>query len=288
MILGISKVKKKKKNIMKNSKGENIQIIRIDPSTIETNTHLDVTAIGHALYIPDLPARKDRIEPLHDIDVNFEPPQPNIMSNASSVTLRFDLIQCYFDYIHPSMPFIFKSTFTESQPSTLLLNAMYAVSSRFVSPTQPSSSSATTTTTTTTTISSPLHPQHQQQPKSIDPPGWTYYKMALSLIDVYIDVPRLSTIQAILLLVKYHEHIHRPGFFWRTKFLLQLAVNMSNDLGLSSKFPQETTSCNYELEYRKRTFWAVYTYEVLMRLGCKNCQSKVILYLNVVCVCFYL
>lgn len=223
----------------------------IDPSTIETNTHLDVTAIGHALYIPDLPARKDRIEPLHDIDMNFEPPQPNIMSNASSVTLRFDLIQCYFEYIHPSMPFIFKSKFTESQPSTLLLNAIYAVSSRFTSPTQPSLS--------------PLHPQHQQQPKSIDPPGWTYYKMALSLIDVYIDVPRLSTIQAILLLVKYHEHIHRPGFFWRTKFLLQLAVNMSNDLGLSSKLPQETTSCSYELEYRKRTFWAVYTYEVLMR-----------------------
>jgi len=129
---------------------KNIQTKSIDPSTIETNTHLNVTAIGRALYIPDLPARKDRIEPLHNTDVDYEPPQSRIMDNATSVTLRFDLIQCYFDRVHPAMPFIAKSTFTESKPSPILLNAIYAVSCKFV----PSLSLSSTA------------------PKSMDPPGF--------------------------------------------------------------------------------------------------------------------
>lgn len=165
------------------------------------------------------------------------------MDNATSVTLRFDLIQCYFDRVHPAMPFIAKSTFTESKPSPILLNAIYAVSCKFV----PSLSLSSTA------------------PKSMDPPGWTYYKTAISLLDAYMDIPRLSTIQALLLLAKYHEHIHRPGFFWRTRFFVQLAVDMSNDLGLCSKTANETTHCSHDTEFKRRTFWAVYTYQVLMR-----------------------
>ncbi|KAG1077766.1 hypothetical protein G6F42_024632 [Rhizopus arrhizus] len=98
----------------------------------------------------------------------------------------------------------------------------------------------------------------------MDPPGWTYYKTAISLLDAYMDIPRLSTIQALLLLAKYHEHIHRPGFFWRTRFFVQLAVDMSNDLGLCSKTANETRHCSHDTEFKRRTFWAVYTYQVLM------------------------
>jgi hypothetical protein len=152
-------------------------------------------------------------------------------------TLRIDLIQSYFDNIHPSIPFIHRSTLAQPQPPTLLLNAIYAVSSRFI----------------TTT--------HQN-----DPPGWSYYKIALSLIDAYADVPRLSTVQALLLLAKYHEHIQRPGFFWRTKFFIQLAVKMSSDLGLWKEPPSSVQpTFSFEYEMRARTFWALYTYEVLMR-----------------------
>lgn len=96
-------------------------------------------------------------------------------------------------------------------------------------------------------------------------PGWSYYKMALSLIDTYADMPRLSTIQALLLLAKYNEHIYKNGFLWRTKFFIQLAVKMSTDLGLSKEPLVGSSTCNYELEMKRRTFWAVYTYEVLMR-----------------------
>lgn len=207
---------------------------------IEINTQLDVTAIGQALYIPDYPARVDRIEQQTDIqNLHTEPPQPHMMSTIL-VAPRMDLIQSYLENVHPSLPFIQKSSLNQPQLSTLLLNAIYAVSSRFVN-----SSAAT---------------------QNNDPPGWSYYKKALSLIDSYADAPRLSTVQALVLLAKYHEHIQRPGFFWRTKFFIQLAVKMSSNLGLWKKPDSGTQpSCGFEYEMRARTFWALYAYEVLMR-----------------------
>jgi hypothetical protein len=120
---------------------------------------------------------------------------------------------------------------------------MYAVASRFI---------PNDTTTATT--------------NSNDPPGWSYYKTAFNLIDAYSDVPRLSTVQALLLLAKYLEHIHRPGFFWRTRFFMQLAVKMSNTLGLSIEPSLDIEPAwDHEFEARRRTFWAVYTYDILMR-----------------------
>lgn len=209
----------------------------LDSFVDDKNTHLDVSSIGRALYILDNPLRIDRIEPVYNYHLNSEPPQPNTTSH----TLRSNLIQAYFDHIHPSMPFISQSSLAQSQPPVLLLYAVYAVASKFV----PN--------------------QHHEQQKVHDPPGWYFYKMALDLVDIYADTPRLSTVQAFLLLAKYHEFIYRPGFFSRTKFFVQLAVRMSNDLGLSKELP---STQEYGLETRRRTFWAVHTYEVLMRYIC--------------------
>ncbi|KAI8971543.1 fungal-specific transcription factor domain-containing protein [Mycotypha africana] len=213
--------------------------------TIETVDILDVTAIGHSLYTPDLPARIDRIEPIYkNSNLNSEPPPPSMDPTVSNA-LRVDLIQAYFEHIHPSIPFVNRTLFNRYQQPSLLLNAMYAVASKFT----------------------PSLQQHQQPTVADkDPPGWSFYKTALSLIDLYADVPRLSTIQAFLLLVKYQEYLHRPGFFWRTKLFLRLAIKMSNDLGLPKEAPRETqpTAGDQELETRRRTFWAVYAYDVLM------------------------
>jgi hypothetical protein len=185
----------------------------------------------------------DRIEPLYQNNSNLsaEPPEPHLKIKPP-VPMRFDLIKLYFDHIHHSMPFVSKLSITSPQPPSLLLNAVYAVASKFDDQQQ----------------------QQQQQQQVGNPPGWPYYKMALSLIDIYMDTPRLSTIQALLLLIKYHEHVQRPGFFWRTKSLMQLVIQMTNDLGLSRKDDGNYTS-HHDSEYRNRTFWAVYTYETLMR-----------------------
>ncbi|KAG2230481.1 hypothetical protein INT48_002999 [Thamnidium elegans] len=177
---------------------------------------------------------KDRIEHQRIQNLNTEPQQqPN---HTLQTNLHTDLIQSYFDNIHASIPFISKSILAQQNTSALLLNAIYAVSSKFIT-----------------------------KSNNTDPPGWSYYKLALTLIDAYSDIPRLSTIQALLLLAKYHELIYRPGFFWRTKFFIQLAGQMSSDLGLC-KEPSSSTqpTFDHEFELRRRTFWALYTYQVLM------------------------
>ncbi|CEG71745.1 hypothetical protein RMATCC62417_07428 [Rhizopus microsporus] len=219
--------------------------IKLDFTSSVDKDYFNISSIGRGLYVPEYPTRMDRIEPLYQNNSNLsaEPPEPHLKIKPP-VPMRFDLIKLYFDHIHHSMPFVSKLSITSPQPPSLLLNAVYAVASKFDDQQQQQQ-------------------QQQQQHQVGNPPGWPYYKMALSLIDIYMDTPRLSTIQALLLLIKYHEHVQRPGFFWRTKSLMQLAIQMTNDLGLSRKNDGSYTS-HHDSEYRNRTFWAVYTYETLM------------------------
>ncbi|KAI8387039.1 fungal-specific transcription factor domain-containing protein [Blakeslea trispora] len=229
----------------KTSSPENDCFLKTSGPVVETNTHLDVTYTGQALYIQDNPMRLDRIEPIHHVDLGQEhhtPLQLTLPAQGSPnfSNIRFDLIQLYFDHIHPSLPFASRSLFTQSQPPILLLYSIYAVASKFLA----------------------------QQPNSNEPPGWSYYTAALGSLDILLDVPRLSTVQALLLLAKYHEFVYRPGFFWRTKFFVQLAMQMASNLGLPRSLPNnlESSISRHQLEARSRTFWAVYTYHVLMSI----------------------
>jgi hypothetical protein len=223
----------------------------INNNNNNNNSRLDVTLVGQALYIPDYPAQLDRVEPIYSTILNSNPPQP---LDLPSISIRFDLIQSYFENIHPFIPFLHRDTFEytlqTSKPPALLLNAMYAVASHWVQ-NNPNDSNG----------SSSSH-------ANADPPGWSFYKTAISLIDKCADAPRLSTVQALILLVKYHEFLHRPGFFWRTKIMLQLAIQVSKDLGLSHEIPKNsktTENGSIYAELQRRTFWVVYAFEILMR-----------------------
>ncbi|CAO3681748.1 unnamed protein product [Rhizopus stolonifer] len=216
-------------------KNDKIQSVKLDSVPATAEGYLNITSIGYAPYVPELPSRLDRIEPCyHNDNLNVEPLQPRL-NIRPQVPMRFDLIECYFNHIHPSIPFLDKSSVTAPQPPSLLLNTIYATASKF----------------------------HNHEQQTNDPPGWSYYKMAFSLIEIYMDTPRLSTVQALLLLIKYHEYVQRPGFFWRTKFLLQLATQMAGDLGIS-RDPVDTSISVCDLEYRNRTFWVVCMYETLI------------------------
>ncbi|KAI8880840.1 hypothetical protein K501DRAFT_254402 [Backusella circina FSU 941] len=224
---------------------------RPEESSNNSNSRLDVTLVGQALYIPDYPARLDRVEPIYSTILNSNPPQP---LDLPTISIRFDLIQSYFENIHPFIPFLHRDTFEytlhTSKPPALLLNAMYAVASYWIQNNGSNGSSSSNTTT-----------------NNADPPGWSFYKTATSLIDKCADAPRLSTVHALILLMKYHEFLHRPGFFWRTKIMLQLAIQISKDLGLSREIPknlQATDSNSINGELQRRTFWAVYAFEILM------------------------
>ncbi|KAG0206556.1 hypothetical protein BGX28_002035 [Mortierella sp. GBA30] len=59
------------------------------------------------------------------------------------------------------------------------------------------------------------------------------YDHARALLDTYMDVPRLSTIQGLLLLAYYQIKEKRSGHFFRIRLYVNLATRMALDMGLS-------------------------------------------------------
>ncbi|KAI9311257.1 hypothetical protein BX666DRAFT_2032268 [Dichotomocladium elegans] len=157
--------------------------------------------------------------------------EPSLFWSATSnlpPDIPLYLIRTYFTQIHKYVPMIHSPYFlrqindangvsgnsSSCTPSPLLLYAMCAVASRWVSDHSPSAPSGPTIA-----------------------PGFSYYQRAFAKIDEYSDAPRLSTIQALVLLTKYQEYYRRLGFFHRPGIYLGMAVKMCNDLGLSKLDP---------------------------------------------------
>ncbi|KAI9488537.1 fungal-specific transcription factor domain-containing protein [Zychaea mexicana] len=223
---------------------------------------ISVSTTGRGLYIPDW---------LSQVGAEQSSPDNNRNSSmfAKPSDIHTDLLSTYFEHIHPYLPIIHRPTFQkqlqENKICELLLYAMYAVASRWQQHQQQQQQVS--------------HMQQQQQ----NPAGWTYYESAFKLLDNCADAPRLSTVQALILMIKYHEHVRRPGFFWRTRFYFQLIVRMCQDLQLyrlhhqhrhhrsnssNSSITSNGSSNGDQLhaadtEQRSRLFWAVYAYDVL-------------------------
>ncbi|KAI8983458.1 fungal-specific transcription factor domain-containing protein [Pilobolus umbonatus] len=221
--------------------------------TLSQIDRFTVNEIGQALY-SDIASISDSPISSHSI---FHPPmitntqytsETPIADHLSSQHMIIEvqpLIDTYFDYVHKYVPMIHKPSFLKQMhsstnpPSRFLLYSMAAVAKRW----------------------SPEHIQSHRTKK--DPVGYTYHQKALDLIDDFMDVPRLSTIQGLVLILKYQETYQRKGYLHRSQFYLQLAVRMAFDLGLS-EVPNGMDS--YELESKRRTFWVLFTYDLLMNI----------------------
>ncbi|KAK4509145.1 uncharacterized protein ATC70_007495 [Mucor velutinosus] len=240
-----------------------------------TFTNMDrftINEIGQAVYVNDLKERTDRIPTLqqqqqhyhhqqqqqeHSNDTlseiaslsdqsvtatSVELPVPDHLSSRAILKELQPLTEIYFEHVHKYVPMIHKPSFlkqmhsTTNSPSRLLVYAMCAVASRW-SPDIIASTNATI------------------------PPGYTFYQKALDLLDEFIDSPRISTVQALVLLVKYQEYHQRPGYFYRSYTYLRMASQMCNDLGLG-----QLEGDSYDIEAKRRTFWATFMYDLLMSI----------------------
>ncbi|CEI96263.1 hypothetical protein G6F70_000955 [Rhizopus microsporus] len=232
-----------------------------------------INEIGQAVYVNDLRSRVDRVSNMYvqqpsgyydtQIDVSSVCDSP-LSSAAASFTSNMSplempikdqlalgkqnlsdiepLIEIYFEYVHKHIPIVHKQVLlkqmhnpTSTGPSRLLLYAMCAVASKW----------------------SP----DQTNQNHLIPPGYTYYQKALGLLDDFLDVPRVSTVQALILIVKYQDYFQRVGYFHRSYAFLGLAAQMCLDLGLS-----EVDGDGVDAEISKRTFWAVFMYDLFMSI----------------------
>jgi hypothetical protein len=213
------------------------------------HSRLSVTTTGQGSYVPDKYLRTDRVPDLYNLGMSdWNPIIQELMplergGELSTEPIRENLLSIYFQFVDPVIPILHKASFLQQlrsrqRISSLLLNAIYCVSSRW-----------------DLVVTSVME----------EPRGWVYYQNAVNLLDQEQE-PKLSTIQALFLLLKYNEHVRRPGFIWRTRYYFQIIVRMSKDLGLSRDIVCTTSNMFIEIEKRKRTFWAVYCYDVMMRL----------------------
>ncbi|KAK4518519.1 uncharacterized protein ATC70_008737 [Mucor velutinosus] len=211
--------------------------ISIPPSEPHT---LSIHTSGRGCYVPDNPLRTDSaIKQSIPAHLPADSSYPQQQQQSTTTTVKENLLSIYFQFVDPLIPILHRPSFLQQLRnktiSNLLLNAIYCVSSRW----------------------DLAMPSVGEEPR-----GWVYYQKAIYLLDQQGE-PKLSTIQAIFLMLKYNEHVRRPGFAWRTRYYFQMIVRMAKDLGLSRNITVAAEEL-VPMERRKRTFWAVYCYDVMM------------------------
>ncbi|KAG0209654.1 hypothetical protein BGX28_010170 [Mortierella sp. GBA30] len=148
------------------------------------------------------------------------------------------LIECYFTFVHPYMPVLHRPTFMRQYRSTdpsmrppgVLLNAMFAIASRYST-----------------------HPEIV----GLDPEsfGDEYFDRAKRLTDFEYELPRQSSIQALLLMTIYRFTSAKSG--GRVWVMLGMAIRMAQDMGMHRNSARWHLP-PLETELRKRLWWACY------------------------------
>ncbi|KAI8340442.1 fungal-specific transcription factor domain-containing protein [Chlamydoabsidia padenii] len=227
----------------------------------------NTSSIGQPYYARDWNTRLDRLPATFDkmTLLDNEPRRPGAFA-LPAMTIHHDLLNIYFTHVQPYFPMIHKESFLHHlhEASPLLLNGMYAVAHQWASidSSDFGSGHGTTKTPSATTAGTPPATAKTTAKETV-PPGLKYYQDAISLVELYTDAPRLSTIQGLLLIIKYNELVQRPGFFHRTRFYFDLVVKMCKDLGLPRMLPPTCQVHPVLAEQRRRIFWAAYIYDLL-------------------------
>lgn len=146
------------------------------------------------------------------------------------------LIVLYFTHFYPVLPLFYKKRLvgrlTPHEPiSPLLLNAIYAIASR-VTPDE----------------------RVRSDPNSPDTAGDIFFERAKCLLDDYYDTPRISTVQALLLMASHQMGAMKAARAW---LYSGMAFRMAQDLGLNRNCDHWNITPE-ERERRKRVFWCCY------------------------------
>ncbi|KAJ5552925.1 hypothetical protein N7494_002303 [Penicillium frequentans] len=179
---------------------------------------LKIDETGIAPYIRR--QRADRIEPDAPIQDDVEERLPPLSTGAGA-TIRIppelmpadedvmEYFKIYFDEIHPYVPVIPRAHFyyqwqnDRRSISPLLLEALFACSGRL-----------------------------SEEPAE----GAQWLALANRHESSFMDVPRVSTIQAMLLLLKARESLPKKGYYYRSWQTVKTIVSMAKDLDIHEHY----------------------------------------------------
>ncbi|CAJ0768782.1 6939_t:CDS:2 [Entrophospora sp. SA101] len=155
------------------------------------------------------------------------------------------LVDLYFNHVHPYLPIIHKANFLrrlhdKTNPiSPLLLYAVFAMGSRFSDDVRV-----------------------RLDPMKPETAGFSYFNQ---LLDDFLDAPRLSTIQAQLLMMKFQENTQKPGFFFRSWLSFGSIIRMAEELGLNKNYDEWNLRLSAEdAIVRKRVWQACFLFDQFM------------------------
>ncbi|KAK2595354.1 hypothetical protein QQS21_006954 [Conoideocrella luteorostrata] len=142
---------------------------------------------------------------------------PALMPDESTALHHFEL---YFRHVHPYVPVLDKVAFYQQwnnnrdSISPLILEALFAIGGRLA-----------------------------EEPAM----GHQWLAMASSHTDSFMDIPRLSTLQALLMILKAREAAPKRGYFYRSWMLVVQCVQMGKDLGLDEHYEDHQAGISCEL-----------------------------------------
>jgi hypothetical protein len=181
-----------------------------------------------------------RSTPLPDLDQRVR----SLTQPASIARVEIDMekIEIFFSFVHPILPVIHRDTFFNklmpvNRHPPALLYAMYASVGRKLSIMKPSSTSE-----------NPVGKEN----------GEEYFNAARKLLGDYIHEPKLSSVQALVLLTSYAGS---AGQLSLAQILQGMAVRMAQQLRLNhdvEEFPEGMNMDWRERETRRRTWWVLY------------------------------
>ncbi|KAK0729018.1 hypothetical protein B0T21DRAFT_349950 [Apiosordaria backusii] len=131
---------------------------------------------------------------------------PELMPDDDTVLQYLDL---YFTNAHPYVPVLDKAHFYQQwhdnrdSISPLLLEAIFAISGRLAD-----------------------EPAQGQQ----------WLALATRHADSFMDIPRLSTLQALMILLKARESAPKRGYYYRSWMSIEQCVQLGKDLGLDEHY----------------------------------------------------
>ncbi|RDA82490.1 hypothetical protein CP532_2570 [Ophiocordyceps camponoti-leonardi (nom. inval.)] len=164
---------------------------------------------------------------------------PELMPDEASALHYFDL---YFDKVHPYVPVLDKLHFynqwnsARETISPLILEALFAIGGRLAE-----------------------DPAQGQQ----------WLALASRHADAFMDVPRLSTLQALLIILKAREAAPKRGYYYRSWMAVVQCVQIAKDLGLDEHYDDHCAgrpceSSPEECRLRTRIWQTIFVCEVMV------------------------
>ncbi|KAJ3527986.1 hypothetical protein NM208_g10432 [Fusarium decemcellulare] len=214
---------------------------------------LKVNETGTAPYLRNKASFRREEEPAVEDSEDFQvalPPMmpapglkiripPELMPDDETALHYFDL---YFAHVHPYVPVLCKTSFyqqwnTDREAiSPLILEALFAIGGRLA-----------------------------EEPTE----GQQWLALASRHADSFMDVPRLSTLQALLMILKAREAAPKRGYYYRSWMTVVQCVQMGKDLGLDEHYEdhQAGQPCDCspaECQLRTRIWQVVFVCEVMV------------------------